>query len=126
MPAIASITPILCVRDVAASAAWWRDGIGFEIAFLYGDPPFYGSVLRDGLAVHLRHVGRPNFAEIAAREESLIALTVEVTDADAMFAELTGQGVEIVQPLIDQPWGGREFQVRDPDGNRIGFVAFPA
>ena len=41
-----SAVPILFVRDVPASAAFFKEKLGFEIDFLYGAPPFYGSVSR--------------------------------------------------------------------------------
>lgn len=117
-----SITPILFVRDVPASAAYFRDKLGFAIDFLYGEPRFYGSVSRDGVCIHMRCVHQPNFAELAAREVSLILATIEVSDVNALFTELQGRGAEIAQAPTKQPWGGTDFHVRDPDGNVISFV----
>ncbi|MGD0190512.1 MAG: glyoxalase superfamily protein [Rhizomicrobium sp.] len=119
-----SIVPILFVRDVSASAAFFQEKLGFEIDFLYGAPPFYGSVSRDNVRLHLRFVGRPNFAELAAREESLILATAEVFDVQALFDEFRERGAEFGQPPTRQPWGGTDFHVRDPDGNVISFVTF--
>ena len=119
-----SVTPILFVRDVPASAACYRDRLGFDVDFLHGEPPFYGSVSRDGVCLHLRLVRDPNFAELAAREVSLILATIEVDDVRARFEEFSARGAEIAQPLTKQDWGGTDFHVRDPDGNVISFVAF--
>jgi uncharacterized glyoxalase superfamily protein PhnB len=122
--ALKSIVPILFVRDVSASAAFFRDKLGFAIDFLYGTPPFYGSVSRDGVRLHLRFVHQPNFAELAAREVSLILATVEVSDVQRLFEEFKERGVEFGQIPTQQPWGGTDFHVRDPDGNAISFVTF--
>ena len=122
--ALKSIVPILFVRDVPASAAFFREKLGFAIDFLYGAPPFYGSVSRGDVCLHLRCVHDPNFAELAAREESLILATVEVSDVRALFAEFKGRGVEFAQPPTKQAWGGTDFQVRDPDGNVVSFVTY--
>ena len=46
--------------------------------FCSGNPAFYGSVSRDQLCLHLRFVERPNFAELAQHERSLILTTIEV------------------------------------------------
>ena len=118
------VTPILFVRDVEAAAGYYAQRLGFTVDFLHGEPVFYGAVSRDGVVLHLRHVDQPNFAELAAREESLILATIEVTDVRALFAEVEAAGADLVQPLIQQPWGGLDFQVRDPDGNRLSFVQF--
>jgi uncharacterized glyoxalase superfamily protein PhnB len=122
--ALKSAVPILFVRDVPASAAFFQAKLGFAIDFLYGEPPFYGSVSRGDACLHLRCVRWPNFAELAAREVSLILATVEVSDVQALFAEVSDRGAEIAQPPISQPWGGTDFHVRDPDGNVISFVTF--
>lgn len=116
--------PILLVRDVPASAAFFRDKLGFAVDFLHGEPPFYGSVSRGAACLHLRCVHAPNFAEIAAREVSLILATIEVSDVQALFAEFSGRGVEFGQTPTKQDWGGTDFHVRDPDGNVISFVTF--
>lgn len=118
------VTPILFVRDVATAAEYYARRLGFTVDFLHGEPVFYGAVSRDGIVLHLRHVDQPNFAELAAREESLILATLEVTDVRALFAEVEAAGADVVQALIAQPWGGLDFQVRDPDGNRLSFVQF--
>src|SRR5579862_4996436 len=90
--ALKSVVPILFVRDVSASAAFFREKLGFAIDFLYGAPPFYGSVSRDGVCLHLRCVHQPNFAELAAREVSLILATIEVSDVQGLFEELKDRG----------------------------------
>lgn len=41
-----TVIPILFVRDVNASATFFREKLGFEIDFLHGSPPF----LRCGIA----------------------------------------------------------------------------
>jgi len=120
------VTPILFVRDVQAAARFYAGVLGFKVDFLHGEPPFYGAVSRDGAGLHLRHVGQPNFAELAAREPSLILATIEVTDVRALFAEFEAAGANLVQALVHQPWGGLDFQISDLDGNRISFVQFDA
>lgn len=122
--AIRPAVPILFVRDVTASAAFYRERLGFQIDFLYGEPPFYGSVSRGEACLHLRCVETPNFADLAAREVSLILATVEVSDVRALFAELEARGAAFTQPVAKKPWGGTDFHVRDPDGNVISFVTY--
>jgi uncharacterized glyoxalase superfamily protein PhnB len=119
-----SFAPILFVRNVTASAAFFRDKLGFEIDFLHGEPPFYGSVSRGDACLHLRFVQRPNFAELAAREASLILATTEVDDVRALFEEFKSRAVDFAQVPTKQPWGGTDLHVRDPDGNVIAFVTF--
>jgi uncharacterized glyoxalase superfamily protein PhnB len=121
---VTAVVPILLVRDVTASARWFEQRLGFAIDFLYGEPPFYGSVSRDEVRMHLRFVHETVFATAAAREESLIAASFEVSDVRALFEEVSGRGAEIAEPLTSQQWGGTDFHVRDPDGNVVSFVTY--
>jgi uncharacterized glyoxalase superfamily protein PhnB len=121
---LTSVTPILFVTDVPATADYFRDKLGFAIDFLYGTPPFYGAVSRDTVCIHLRCVHQPNFAELAAREVSLILATIEVADVHALCEEFTDRGAAIAQRPTKQVWGGTDFHVRDPDGNVISFVTY--
>jgi catechol 2,3-dioxygenase-like lactoylglutathione lyase family enzyme len=125
MPVLKSATPILFVRDVPASAEFFRNRLGFTIDFLHGEPPFYGAVSRDGACLHLRFVHEPVFSEAAAREESLIVATIEVDDVRALFDEFQSRGVVFAQKVTKQNWGGTDFHVRDLDGNAVSFVSFP-
>ena len=121
-PTLASAVPILFVRDVAAAAAFYEGKLGFHVDFLHGKPPFYGSVSRDRVCLHLRFVHQTNFAELAAREPALILATIEVASVKALFQEYEARSVDFAQRLVRQPWGGLDFHVRDPDGNVIAFV----
>jgi len=122
-PVLKNVVPILQVRDVKACAGFFREKLGFEIDFLHGLPPFYGAVSRDGVCLHLRFVCEPSFAKVAAQEKSLIFASVEVSHVQGLFHEFKARGVEFVQTLTKQAWGGTDFQVQDPDGNVISFFS---
>lgn len=49
-------------------------------------------------------------------------LNLEVVDADAEYARLQAAGVEIAHEIADQPWGDRQFVVRDPNGVLIAIA----
>ena len=123
-PLLKDVTPILCVRDVKACAAFFQQKLGFEVNFLHGLPPFYGAVSRDGVCLHMRYVQQPLFAQMAAQEKSLIFASIQVSNVQGLFKEFKARGVEFAQTLKKQPWGGTDFQVRDPDGNVISFVTY--
>ena len=123
-PTLVGAVPVLFVGDVAAAAAFYEGKLGFQIDFLHGAPPFYGSVSRDRARLHLRFVHQTNFAELAAREGSLILATIEVANVKALFEEYAARSVGFAQRLVRQAWGGLDFHVRDPDGNVISFVQY--
>lgn len=49
-------------------------------------------------------------------------LAFVVTDATSEQQRLRDAGVTITLPLMDEPWGERLFQVRDPDGVTVQLV----
>jgi catechol 2,3-dioxygenase-like lactoylglutathione lyase family enzyme len=56
-------------------------------------------------------------AKVASREVgSRLVFTLEVDDVDAMCAELTARGVELLNGPMDRPWGIRTASFIDPAG----------
>jgi uncharacterized glyoxalase superfamily protein PhnB len=47
---------------------------------------------------------------------------VYVADVDALIPALESDGIEVVQPPTDMPWGERVAMVRDPDGNPVSLA----
>jgi catechol 2,3-dioxygenase-like lactoylglutathione lyase family enzyme len=124
-PTLLPAVPILFVRDVTKSAAFYAERLGFHVDFLHGSPPFYGSVSRGQSCLHLRFVHTStHFAALAEREPSLILASIEVRNVKALHEEFERRGVEFPQRLVRQAWGGIDFHVRDIDGNVISFVEF--
>ena len=123
-PFVLNTVPILFVRDVRKAAAFYAEQLAFQVDFLHGNPPFYGSVSRDRACLHLRFVHEPNFAAMAANEQSLILATLEVRNVKALFEEYEQRGVAFSQRLVRKAWGGIDFHVRDVDGNVISFVQY--
>lgn len=50
-------------------------------------------------------------------------ISIEVTDVDEAYARAVEQGIEIVYPLTDEPWGVRRFFAVDPNGAIINIVS---
>jgi uncharacterized glyoxalase superfamily protein PhnB len=51
-------------------------------------------------------------------------LGLAVPAADAECARLESEGMQIIQPPTDQPWGERTLLLRDPDGMLV-YLAHP-
>lgn len=120
-PRLTIARPQLFVSDVRAAVAFFGQKLGFSMVYVHGEPPFYGQVERDGIALNLRLVCEGVFAGDVREREQLLAASITVTDVKALYTEFTAAGVEFQQPLRRQPWGAREFVVRDPDGNLVLF-----
>jgi catechol 2,3-dioxygenase-like lactoylglutathione lyase family enzyme len=124
-PVIAAAEPQLFVANIKASCDFFTGKLGFALAFSYGEPPFYAQVKRDGARLNLRCVERPVIDPVLRdREEWLSAALTVATSAEikALFLEFQAAGVTFLQTLKRQPWGARNFIVRDPDGNLLLFA----
>lgn len=105
--------PIFTVDDLAASLRYYRDALGFRIDWTHGDPADFASVSRGQANLFLcqRCQGHPG------------AWSMMFTpDVDRLHEELRRRGADIRTAPTDMPWGLREMNVADPDGNvlRIG------
>ena len=122
MTTLITAEPQLYVRDVLVSSEFYARKLGFSVAFSYGEPPFYGQVVRDGARLNLRQVDAPVVDPGRRDADQLLAASIALEDAEPLFLEYRAAGVEFVQPLRSEPWGARTFIVRDPDGNLILFA----
>lgn len=122
---LSSTAAQLFVSDIKTSCDFFTDKLGFSIALVYGDPPFYGAVKRDQARLNLRLVCEPVFVgDIREREHLLSAsLTVDsAAEIKQLFLDFQAAGAPFHQALKKEPWGARDFVVRDPDGNLILFA----
>ncbi|MEO0588046.1 MAG: VOC family protein [Planctomycetota bacterium] len=140
MPKLLATSAVLLVRDVDASAAYFRDKVGFKVLGTFKhqdtDPHAAFAVLeRDGqhlmLADHNpdqpltppgdpKAQGVPHLPNWMHRDK-----TAEVyfwtDDADALHAELMDRGATHDFGPCDQPHGCREFGIQDLDDHDIVF-----
>jgi predicted enzyme related to lactoylglutathione lyase len=101
--------PVLHVRDVVATAAFYRDVLGFT--WDYGEDT-YAVVWRDNSAIHfVKDDTSP----------SGIHLFQWVRDVDAYYNEIVDRGAKIAREPINEPYGVREFGLNDLNGVGIVF-----
>jgi catechol 2,3-dioxygenase-like lactoylglutathione lyase family enzyme len=116
------------VHDPDQALAFYRDALGLELRNDVAKGEFrwitVGAETQPGVAVVLTNYlnGSP------ADQDALSALIAKGAlngvhfhsdDLDASFEKVDASGAEIVQEPTDQPWGTRDFAVRDPSGNLI-------
>jgi uncharacterized glyoxalase superfamily protein PhnB len=122
---IVAAEPQLFVANINASLEFFTRKLGFAIAFTYGEPPFYAQVKRDGAQLNLKCVDSPVIdPELREREELLSAAMTVATAAEIkqLFLEFQSANVTVFQSLKTQPWGARNFIIKDPDGNLLLFA----
>ena len=102
----------LYVSDVPAAVDFYTSRLGFSPGFTWGDPPTMAGVSLGEVQIFLQR-GRP--------DPEGCALHFVIGDADELFEFQRTQGVEIVEPPGDRPYGLRDYTVRDLHGHLLGF-----
>jgi catechol 2,3-dioxygenase-like lactoylglutathione lyase family enzyme len=125
--------PALPVRRVDAAVAYYRDRFGFEAVHEAGD---FAVLVRDDAVLHLWGATDEDWRSregldrnpIRSGAESFLAGTascrIEVTDVDALYAELQAAGVlhDVSRGGVTATdFGSREFATLDDDGNLLTF-----
>ena len=117
--------PQLLVTDIQRSCEFFREKLGFSLVFSYGKPPYYAQVGRDAARLNLRCVERSVTESTARDRDELLSVSMTVATAEEiklLFLEFRSAGVAFHQTLKKQPWGARNFIVKDPDGNLLLFA----
>ena len=117
--------PQLFVADIKASCDFFVGKLGFTVVFTYGEPPFYGQVARDAARINLRCVAEPVIDAALRDREELLSASLCVATAEEikqLFLAFQSAGVTFFQTLRREPWGARNFIVKDPDGNLLLFA----
>jgi PhnB protein len=117
-----SITPHIVVQGADRAAAFYRDAFGAEEIQRIPTPDgrLMSVQLRFGDAV--LHVA-DEFPEMGVLAPpsiggTAVVLTLDVAEADPVFAQAVAAGAAVRQPLQDMFWGDRHGQLEDPFGHR--------
>jgi hypothetical protein len=114
--------PYFPVADVALSATYYKDVLGFDVEYAAGDPPQFAICSRDDLAIMLRKVQAPQLIRPNESQGGTWDAFFWADDAIALHAELVERGAAVVYgPILQEAYDMQEFAVRDRDGHVLGF-----
>jgi len=127
-----ALVPEFTVSDYAASVAFYRDMLGFEVSYERPDEGFGFLVLGDAqLMLDQADRGRTFAVDDAPLEKPFgrgVNLQIRVAAVSPILARLADAGVEPYLPLEDRWYhaddlerGNRQFVVADPDGYLLRF-----
>jgi catechol 2,3-dioxygenase-like lactoylglutathione lyase family enzyme len=117
------VQAVLLVPDVAATVAFYRDVLGFNLDFDYGSPPKHARVSSGDPTSSATARIRFELDPAPQSGPRSCFLYVYVGRAlDDLCGAYQSRGVEIVSLPRDRPWGLREFQLRDCNGYVLTFV----
>jgi catechol 2,3-dioxygenase-like lactoylglutathione lyase family enzyme len=128
-------TCFVIVDDPDRALRFYRDTLGLELRNDVAREQFrwitIGSPAQPGVSIVLTNYlnGSPAdndaVAELVAKG-ALNGVHFASDDLDGTFDKVSAAGAEIVQEPAEQPWGTRDFAVRDPAGNMVRIDQPPA
>src|SRR5690606_22481404 len=81
------LQPVVVVPNVKETVAFYTEKLGFEVEFLWGDPPTHAGIQFDGKTIQL--------SEGQANPEG-VRLYLSVWDAPKLLRQYRAAGVEVV------------------------------
>lgn len=102
------VVPDIKSTSIDASLKLYVDVLGLEVA------------MDMGFVVTLASPSNPTAQVTLLRDDDatviLPQMSIEVADVDDVHSRAVSQGVTIVYPLTNEPWGVRRFFLVDPNG----------
>ena len=123
------------IHDPDPALAFYRDTLGLELRNDVARGDFrwitVGAPAQPDVAIVLTNYlnGSPADSDALAAllaKGALNGVHFHTDDLDASFEKVRAADAEIVQEPTDQPWGTRDFAVRDPSGNLVRIDQPPA
>ncbi|MFN8530108.1 MAG: VOC family protein [Anaerolineae bacterium] len=122
-------TVSIFVSDQQRAKAFYTEKLGME---LITEQPVYPGASTLWLSVKpkgaqtelILYLADQNWQHYAAIVGKSQAVTLDVSDIDALVADLKAKGVEFLGEVDHQPWGSSVF-LRDSEGNSILLVEQP-
>jgi DNA-binding MarR family transcriptional regulator/catechol 2,3-dioxygenase-like lactoylglutathione lyase family enzyme len=103
------------VSNLDKALQFYTQVLGFEIGFKFGKPETYAGLTWKGVNLHIsssypykNNTGHGNLYIFCGEIESL-------------YKRLDAAGVDFYSRISDREYGMRDFAIKDPDGNQIGF-----
>jgi catechol 2,3-dioxygenase-like lactoylglutathione lyase family enzyme len=123
------------VHDPDLAVGFYRDMLGLELRNDVAKGEFrwitVGAAAQPDVAIVLTNYlnGSPADQDAVAgliAKGALNGVHFHAEDLDGAFEKVRGAGAEIVEEPTEQPWGTRDFAVRDPSGNLVRIDQPPA
>ena len=116
-----SLAPILAVPDVLEAAEFYCDKLGFTIGFLFGDPPTHAGIHRGEWTNEGAHIQLTLTDQPLPPKPQVGFYVFMGEDVDGLFEQYRAAGVHIEREPTNEPWGMREFAIRDCNGYLLRF-----
>ncbi len=125
MPRFGGIIPLLVYADITAAHDFLVTAFGFAPGGVWSDDTgraVHGEVKVGGETIWLHRVTEAHGMAAPEGPERGHGLVIYVDDVDAHYARAVAAGAQVDSAPRDQPYGQREYGVRDLEGHRWWFA----
>jgi [ribosomal protein S5]-alanine N-acetyltransferase len=117
--ALYNVTPVMQVRSVPETLAFYRDKLGFNVDYTEGYPSGFAIVSRGEWTFQRATIHLVQHPDPAAGE-----LYIQIAaPVDRLYAEFAARNVTIIEAPISRDYGRRDFTIEDNNGWRIRFAS---
>lgn len=119
------LTPVLETVNMQETIKYYTEVLGFNIDFTY---PSDDNPLHVGFSIG----GHPDDTNVKKvhfhlsksddQKDSGGWLFINVNEVDEIYTFMQSQKAKISVEIDDFPWGYREFEIEDPNGNKFRFT----
>ncbi|MBN1401076.1 MAG: VOC family protein [Anaerolineae bacterium] len=121
-PQLSGVTPLIQVRDLPESLAYYETILGFAIDFCWPEegPPRWAMISRGDVHFMLTIDLGTSSGEFIAEKGNGVVFYITTNQIEALYAELDAKGALIVQDMMT--FGERrQFSISDLNGYVITF-----
>ena len=122
---VQSISPVLTVRDVDASIAFYHEVLGFpenNVVRMPDGKAVHGMARRGSVMVQFSPEGPADPPASARGAGVVLYIQIGDEDIDHYWETVVGAGAKVLEPIETKFWGDRTFIVADPDGYHVMFA----
>jgi len=111
--------PQFTVADVVATAEYYRDILGFQIAAYVGTPPVFAIVWRDRVELFFNKADQSEVR--TGRAAGAYDAYLRVVGIEALAAEFSTRGANIIEGPVAREYEQRELVIKDCNGLILAF-----
>lgn len=115
-PVFVHVEPVLSVKSITETIAYWHNVLGFPGKWTWGDPPDHGGVSWHD--VHIQFSLNPKLASVSEGH----SIWIKVKNIWALYEFHQKKGVHIALPLENKPWGMTQYTIREINGYYLSFA----
>ncbi|MDQ6480302.1 GNAT family N-acetyltransferase [Dyadobacter sp. LHD-138] len=115
-PVFVHVEPVLCVKNITETIAYWHNVLGFPGKWTWGDPPDHGGVSWHDVSVQFSL--NPELASVSEGH----SIWIRVKNIRTLYKLHQKKGIHIALPLENKPWGMTQYTIREINGYYLSFA----